>query len=160
MTTNLAAENFLIPNGTFFVCLVIFMLVFAVIAKFVVPGIQKAIEDREAMVAKTAEDNKAAAASFESADSQYRAALKDARGEATGLRDAARAQGNEELTAARHEATAQADAARAASAEALAAQGETAASTARGDLENLASTLAGRVLGTDVNSRPEVKVNK
>ncbi len=154
MTTNLAAENFLIPNATFFVCLAIFLLVFAVIGIFVVPPIKKAIEEREAMVAKTAEDNKAAAASFESADSEYRAALKDARAEATGLRDAARAQGNEELAAARHQATASADAARAASADALAAQGAQAADVARGDLDDLASTLAGRVLGTDI------KVNK
>lgn len=154
MTTNLAAENFLIPNGTFFVCLAIFLLVFAVIATFVVPPIKKALEEREAMVAKTAEDNKAAAASFESADSEYRAALKDARAEATGLRDAARAQGNEKLAAARHAATAEADAARAASAEALASEGAHAASAAHDDLDSLAGTLAGRVLGT------EVKVNK
>ncbi|GAB16892.1 ATP synthase subunit b [Gordonia effusa NBRC 100432] len=164
MTTNLAAENFLIPNGTFFVCLVIFFVVFAVIGIFVVPPIKKAMEEREAMVAKTAEDNKAAAASFESADSEYRAALKDARGEATGLRDAARAKGNEELVAARHQATAEADAARAASAEALAAQGADAASSARGDLDNLATTLAGRILGSDLkgqsaSSRPDAKVN-
>lgn len=154
MTTNLAAENFLIPNGTFFVCLVIFLLVFAVIGIFVVPPVRKALQEREAVVTKTAEDNKAAAASFESADSEYRAAITDARAKATGLRDAARAQGNEELSAARQRATADADAVRAAAAEDLAKQGADAATTAKGDLDNLASTLASRVLGTDV------KVNK
>ncbi|NED64781.1 F0F1 ATP synthase subunit B, partial [Streptomyces sp. SID10244] len=61
---NLAAENFLLPNGTFFVCLLIFVIVFLVIRTMVVPPILKVLDDRDAMIAKTAEDNRAAAASY------------------------------------------------------------------------------------------------
>ena len=55
--TLLAAEeggtqNFLIPNGTFFFVLAIFLIVLGVIGKFVVPPVQKVLGEREAMVAK------------------------------------------------------------------------------------------------------------
>ena len=50
--TVLAAEegggqsNFLIPNGTFFVVLAIFLIVLAVIAKWVVPPVSKVLAER------------------------------------------------------------------------------------------------------------------
>ena len=87
------------------------VIVFLVIRTMVVPPILKVLDDRDAMVAKTAEDNRAAAASYEDADTEYRAALKDARADATGIRDQARAEGNEQLSAAKKRATDEADAA-------------------------------------------------
>ncbi|MEO9328153.1 F0F1 ATP synthase subunit B [Gordonia aurantiaca] len=149
---NLAAGNFLIPNGTFFVCLAIFVIVFLVIRTMVVPPILKVLDEREAMVAKTAEDNRAAAASYEDADTEYRAALKAARADATGIRDQARAEGNELLSEAKQRATAEADAAIAQATEQLKAEGERAAEAARRDVDRLSAVLASRVLGTEVSS--------
>ncbi|MGC4962053.1 F0F1 ATP synthase subunit B [Gordonia sp. DT218] len=156
---NLAAENFLLPNGTFFVCLLIFVIVFLVIRTMVVPPILKVLDDRDAMIAKTAEDNRAAAASYEDADTEYRAALKDARGDATGIRDEARAKGNEQLAEAKRRATEEADAVLADTTRQLKAEGDQAASTARDDVDALSSTLAGRVLGVDVSAKSTEKVN-
>ena len=64
--TVLAAEeggtsNFLIPNGTFFFVLIIFLIVLGVIGKFVVPSIVKVLGEREEMVTKTGKDNRKAA---------------------------------------------------------------------------------------------------
>ncbi len=62
-TTILAAEegggqsNFLVPNGTFFAVLLIFLITLAVIWKWVVPPVGKVLAAREAMLAKTAADN-------------------------------------------------------------------------------------------------------
>ncbi|MYR06084.1 F0F1 ATP synthase subunit B [Gordonia sp. SID5947] len=156
---NLAAENFLLPNGTFFVCLLIFVIVFLVIRTMVVPPILKVLDDRDAMIAKTAEDNRAAAASYEDADTEYRAALKDARGDATGIRDEARAKGNEQLAEAKRRATEEADAVLADTTKQLKAEGDQAASTARDDVDALSSTLASRVLGVDVSAKSTEKVN-
>lgn len=39
-------NNFLLPNGTFFVELIIFLLVLFVIWRFVLPPVQKAMADR------------------------------------------------------------------------------------------------------------------
>ena len=51
-------SNFLVPNGTFFVVLIIFLIVLGVIGTFVVPPITKVLRERDAMVTKTAADNK------------------------------------------------------------------------------------------------------
>ena len=66
-SATLAAEegggtsNFLLPNGTFFAVLLIFLIVLGVIAKWVVPPISKVLAEREAMLAKTAADNRKSA---------------------------------------------------------------------------------------------------
>ncbi|MGC7219886.1 F0F1 ATP synthase subunit B, partial [Mycobacteroides abscessus subsp. massiliense] len=54
-------SNFLIPNGTFFAVLIIFLIVLGVISKWVVPPISKVLAEREAMLAKTAADNRKSA---------------------------------------------------------------------------------------------------
>ncbi len=60
-TKNTAGENFLLPNGTFFAELLIFVTVLGVIWRFVIPPINRAMEEREARVAKTEADERAAA---------------------------------------------------------------------------------------------------
>lgn len=149
---NLAADNFLIPNATFFVCLLIFVIVFIVIRTMVVPPIVKVLDERDARAAKTLEDNKAAAVSYEHAETDYRAALKEARGDATGIRDEARAKGNEELAEAKRRATEESDAALADTTAELKVEADNASTTARRDVNRLAETLAGRVLGTQVTA--------
>lgn len=153
---SLAAEeeagtsNFLIPNGTLIACLLIFVVVLIVIRTFVVPPIMKVLDERSARVAKTVEDNKAAAASYQDADREYLARLKDARGDATGIRDEARAKGNEQVSAAKHKATEEADAALAKITADLKVEADAAVTTAKQDVSRLSATLAGRVLGTEV----------
>ena len=94
----LAAEeggqsNFLIPNGTFFFVLLIFLIVLGVIAKWVVPPISKVLREREEMVHKTVEDNRRAAQLRAAADADYLKVMATARREATNVRDEARAEG-------------------------------------------------------------------
>ena len=43
-------SNFLVPNGTFFVVLIIFLIVLGVIGKWVVPPVSKVLRERDAMV--------------------------------------------------------------------------------------------------------------
>jgi len=43
-------SNFLIPNGTFVFELVMFIIVLGVVAKFILPSLQKAMSDRESTV--------------------------------------------------------------------------------------------------------------
>ncbi|MBT0568421.1 F0F1 ATP synthase subunit B [Williamsia sp. CHRR-6] len=151
----LAAEgtqNFLIPNGTFFVVLLIFLIVLAVVGKFIVPPIKQVLEERENRLSQTATDARKAAEGFERAEAEYREAMKSARGEATSIRDDARAKGREALEQMRQRATAEADAALAEANADLAAQGEQAAAQARADVDSLSSALASRVLGVDVTS--------
>ena len=64
-------SNFLIPNGTFFVVLIIFLIVLGVIGTFVVPPITKVLKERENMVTKTLADNKKSAEQFAAAQKDY-----------------------------------------------------------------------------------------
>jgi len=152
-------NNFLIPNGTFFAEVIIFLIVLGVIWFFVVPPIRKVLKERAEMVAETAADQKAAAAGFEAAQQQYVDSLKDARTEATGIRDAARAKGRENLDEMRQRATAEADAVNAETSARLQAEGERAAAEAHKDVANLSATLASRVLGFDVATDPKLSAS-
>ena len=51
-------SSFLMPNGTFFVELFIFLIVLGVIRVFVVPPVMKALGDRDAMVRETVEETR------------------------------------------------------------------------------------------------------
>lgn len=81
------SSNFLIPNGTFFVVLAIFLVVLAVIGTFVVPPILKVLRERDAMVAKTLADNKKSDEQFAAAQADYDEAMTEARVQASSLRD-------------------------------------------------------------------------
>src|ERR1700739_3862244 len=100
-TFEAGGNNFLVPNGTFFFVLAIFLLVLAIIGTFVVPPILKVLRERDAMVAKTASDTKKSAEQFEAAQADYEAAMKEARVQASSFRDTARAEGRKGLEGAR-----------------------------------------------------------
>ena len=151
-STNLAAaesKNFLIPNGTFFVELIIFLFVLAVIWKFVVPPIRKVLEEREAMVAKTSEDNHKAARAFADAESTYRDELAGARSEAGRIRDEARADGQHLLDEKRAAARAESEEIQGKAADDLGREGAQVSDRLRAGVGPLSETLANRVLGVE-----------
>ncbi|WP_167099287.1 F0F1 ATP synthase subunit B [Mycobacterium sp. DL592] len=156
--TLLAAEegggtsNFLIPNGTFFFVLAIFLIVLGVIGKFVVPPIQKVLGEREAMVVKTTEDNRKAAEQEAAADSDYQKELQAARTEAAGIRDEARAEGRKILDEMRGRASEEAAGTLQDASEQLKLQSDAIAADLRSSVENLSTTLASRVLGVEVST--------
>lgn len=154
--TLLAAEegggtsNFLIPNGTFFFVLAIFLIVLGVIGKFVVPPIQKVLREREAMVKQTMEDSRRAAEQFAAADSDYQAELAKARSEASGLRDEARAEGRKILEDMRSRASDEVASTLQGAEEDLKRQSDAIAGDLRASVDTLSTTLAGRVLGVEI----------
>ncbi len=89
------SNNFLLPNGTFFFVLLIFLIVLGVIGVWVVPPISKVLREREAMVTKTAEDNRKIAEQLAAADTDYQKTMSQARSEASAIRDKARGEGRQ-----------------------------------------------------------------
>jgi F-type H+-transporting ATPase subunit b len=150
-------NNFLIPNGTFFVVLTIFLIVLGVIGTFVVPPITRVLRERDAMVRKTAEDNRTAAGQFDAAESDYQRAMARARKEATGIREQARAEGRRIIEQARSRASEEGDAALQRAAEEYKQQSDAIASELRASVESLAAALATRVLGVDVSPKTSRK---
>ena len=155
--TLLAAEeggtsNFLIPNGTFFFVLAIFLIVLGVIAKFVVPPIQEVLGEHERMVAKTTEDNRRATDQEAAADADYRKELAAGRSEAAAIRDEARAEGRGVVDEKRAQANDEVAGAVQVANEELKLSSDAIAGDLRASVETLSATLASRVLGVDVSS--------
>ncbi|MFI6211356.1 F0F1 ATP synthase subunit B [Nocardia brasiliensis] len=145
-TKNTAGENFLLPNGTFFAELLIFVTVLGVIWRFVVPPINRALEEREARVAKTEADERAAAALRAEVDQRYRSALAEAEGAAAAIRKQARIQGRSLIAQRKADAQEEADAMVARAAIELRAEAERIGAELHDSVEPLARTLADRVI--------------
>jgi F-type H+-transporting ATPase subunit b len=153
----LAAEeggqsNFLIPNGTFFVVLIIFLIVLGVIGKWVVPPVSKVLRERDAMVKQTVEDSRKAADQFAAADEDYQSEMAKARGEASKLRDEARAEGRKILEDMRGRASDEVTSTLQQADSELKEQALSIQADLRSSLDNLSETLANRVLGVETNA--------
>ncbi|WP_378733117.1 F0F1 ATP synthase subunit B [Nocardia brasiliensis] len=148
--TDVVAEgNFLIPNGTFFVELLIFLIVLGVMWFFVVPPIRKVLAEREARADETLVKTKEARQLFAEAEAKHKAALEKVRSEAAAIRSKARAEGREILEQMRGEAQQEANAIVAEAEAQLRAQADQVAAELRETVEPLAKSLANRVVGVD-----------
>lgn len=143
-------NNFLIPNGTFFFVLAIFLVVLGVIGTFVVPPILKVLKERDAMVAKTQADNKKSAEQFAAAEADYDEALKEARVAAGTFRDNARNEGRKVLDSARAKAEQQVAETLAQANEQLKRERDAVELDLRANVGTMSATLASRILGVDV----------
>src|SRR6476661_200258 len=90
--TELAAGNFLVPNATFIAELVAFLLIIAIISKYILPPVQKAMRERQQMIAQQVEDADNAREKLAEAEAAYKNALTEARVEAAQIRENARAE--------------------------------------------------------------------
>ena len=145
----LAASNiFLIPNGTFFIELIIFVIVVLVLGWYVAPAIGKALRDREEMIKREAEESQSASEKLTAAEKRFAEALAEARGESGRIRDTARAEGQRSLDELRERAGTEVAGLSRRAGEELAAQREQALRELQPHVRELAETLAGRVLGT------------
>ncbi|CAM4229826.1 F-type ATPase subunit b [Mycobacterium basiliense] len=145
-------NNFLIPNGTFFFVLAIFLLVLAVIGTFVVPPILKVLRERDAMVAKTLSDNKKSAEQFAAAQADYEEAMAEARAQASSYRDNARADGRKVVEDARARAEQEVASTLQVASEELKRERDAVELDLRANVATMSATLASRILGVDVST--------
>jgi F-type H+-transporting ATPase subunit b len=93
MAKHVVAEgNFLLPNWTFVAELVAFLMILAILGKYVYPFIAKAMHDRQEMIKKQVEDAEEAKTKLAEAEKTYQNALHEARTEAAQIRENARAE--------------------------------------------------------------------
>ena len=146
----LASSIFLIPNGTFFIELIIFVIVLLVFGWYVGPAVAKALREREEMVKREAEESKQATDRLGLAEQRYNEALAQARAESGRIRDTARAEGQQTIDELRGRATEEADAISRRATEDLAGQREQAMRELQPHVRELAATLAGRIVGEEI----------
>jgi F-type H+-transporting ATPase subunit b len=145
-------SNFLVPNGTFVFVLAIFLIVLGVIGTFVVPPILRVLRERDAMVAKTAADNKNSAEQFAAAQADYEEAMKEGRVQASSFRDNARAEGRKVIEDARARAEQEVMSSLQLAAQQLKRERDAVELDLRANVGTMSATLASRILGVDVTT--------
>lgn len=156
-----AANNFLIPNGTFFFELICFLVVLYILGKHIVPRITKAIDERQAAIKKQFDDAEALKARLEKAEQEYAEARTETKREATRLREQAQAERAQIVEEARSEAQLRVEEMLASAEQRIAAERQQAVLALRAEIGELATTLAERVvhdaLREDVRQRKLVE---
>jgi len=102
--TVLAANNFLLPNATFIAEFVAFLLILWLVKRFIVPPVQKALRERQAIIDQQMKDADEAKQKLAEAQSAYQDALKEARTEAAQIRESARAEAQRTIDELRQQA--------------------------------------------------------
>ena len=102
----LAPGNFLIPNMTFVVELMAFIIVLGFLWRYVIPPVQQAMNARQEMARQLVSDSEEARQLLEKAQAAYKAAMAGARREAAQLRAQAEQQRREIVEGASTEAAA------------------------------------------------------
>jgi F-type H+-transporting ATPase subunit b len=143
-------DIFLIPNATFFVELVIFLVVFGVLWRYAVPPVKRAMDERQNMIRRQIEESQQASKRLSEAEARYSQALSEARVEAAKIRETARADAQEIKDEIRQQAEQEVARIRERGEEQLAIQREAVVRELRGEIGTLAVTLAGRIVGESV----------
>jgi F-type H+-transporting ATPase subunit b len=146
----LASTIFLIPNGTFIIELIIFVIVLLVLGWYVAPAIGKALRDRDEMIKREAEESQQATEKLAAAQARFAEALAEARAESGRIKETARADGQRTLDELREQASTEVAAIGRRGGEELAAQREQALRELQPHVRELGTILASRVVGDDL----------
>jgi F-type H+-transporting ATPase subunit b len=141
------SSNFLVPNGTFIAELVAFAIIVYVLAKFIIPPINRAMTARQEAIRKEFAELDEAKSEAKKAEEEFKSQIADARHEAAKIREEAREQGAQIVSEARDQA--QSEAARIVEhghAQVRAERAQAVASL-RAEVGTLAIDLAGRIVG-------------
>lgn len=141
------ASNFLVPNGTFIVELIAFGIIVWILAKFVVPPVNRAMAARQKAIRERFSELDEAKAEARKAEEEYKAQLADARQTANKIREEAREQGDQIVAEAREKAHAEAERIIENGRGQLRAERQQALASLRAEVGTLALQLSSRIVG-------------
>ncbi len=140
-------SNFLIPNATFVVELIAFGIILLILAKWVIPPINKAMTARQDAIRKQFSDLEEAKSGAQQAEQDFKAQIADARHEAARIREDAREQGAAIVAEMREQAQTEAGRIVEHAQAQISAERQQAVASLRAEVGALATTLAGRIVG-------------
>ena len=143
--------NFLIPNGTFVVELVIFLIVLGVVAKWILPPLKEVSETRQARVSSASQKAEEARAESQIVLVERDRVLTEARAQARVLVDHANQGADQAVQNGRQRGQQEYDRLVNASRAATADEGRQAREELTGRLDTLVAAAAERVLGSRVD---------
>jgi F-type H+-transporting ATPase subunit b len=146
-----STPNFLIPNATFIVELVIFLIILGAIAKWIVPWVNGQLAARQEAIRQQFQEAEEARAKLQAAEAEYREQIAAARADAARQREEAHEQGQRIIADLRAQAQAEADRiTKTAQAQIEAERARTVAAL-RAEVGTLAVELAGRIVGESLS---------
>ena len=151
-----ATGNFLLPDWTFVAEIIAFLLILGFLAKYVLPYVQKAMRDRQAMIAKQVEDSEAAKARLAEAERSYQNALHEARTEAAQIREGARAEAQRTVEELRAQAQEEQNRIVARGEEMLASQRASIVRELRAEIGTLAVELSEKIVNQRLSDEAQV----
>jgi F-type H+-transporting ATPase subunit b len=141
------ANNFLVPNATFIAEVIAFAIIIWVLAKYIVPPINKAMTARQDAIRKQFADLEDAEQDARKAEADYKEQLNNAKHEAARIREEAREQGAQIVQEAREKAQGEAERIIEHAHAQIEADRKAAFASLRRDVGSLATNLAGRIVG-------------
>jgi F-type H+-transporting ATPase subunit b len=145
------ASNFLVPNGTFLVDLIAFAIIVWLLAKYVIPPINRAMTERQEAIRKQFADLEEAEGDARKAEADYKEQLNNAKHEAARIREDAREQGAQIVQEAREKAQVEAERIIEHAHAQMEADRKAALASLRRDVGGLATTLAGQIVGESLD---------
>ena len=141
------ASNFLVPNGTFFVELLAFVLILIILARYIIPPINAAMTARQDAIRQEFAEADTAKRNAQKAESDFKSQIADARKEAARIREEASEQGKQIIEEAKQQATVEQQRIKEQAQAQIAAERQQALASLRAEVGTLATSLAGRIVG-------------
>jgi F-type H+-transporting ATPase subunit b len=145
------APNFLLPNATFLAELAIFLILVFILAKWVIPPINKAMTTRQELIKAQFEEAAKARAEAQASQEAHQAELAAARAEASRIREEAREQGAQIVAQHREQAQVEADRVTANAQAQIDVERAQTLAQLKAEVGTIATTLAGRIVGESLD---------
>ena len=144
-------SNFLVPNATFFVELAAFVVLLWLLARYVIPPINRAMTARQDAIRAQFAELDEAKTEAHAAEEEFKSQIADARHEAARIREEAREQGAQIIAEMREQANAEAARIVEHAHAQIEADRKAAMAQLRSEVGTLATTLAGRIVGESLD---------
>ena len=155
--TTSAESNFLVPNGTILFEILAFAILMFILAKYVIPPVNKGLTDRQEHIRQQFADAEKAKADAEAEKADYHAQIADARQEATRIREEAKEQGAQIIAEMRQQAQSEADRITTHAHAQIEAERSQAMAQLKGEVGTIATQLAGRIVGESLDDEARQK---
>ncbi|WP_332642931.1 F0F1 ATP synthase subunit B [Aeromicrobium sp.] len=155
--TTSAESNFLVPNGTILFEILAFAILIFILAKYVIPPVNKGLTDRQENIRQQFADAEKAKTDAEAEKEAYRAQIADARQEAARIREEAKEQGAHIIAEMRQQAQSEADRITTHAHAQIEAERSQALAQLKGEVGSIATQLAGRIVGESLDDEARQK---
>jgi F-type H+-transporting ATPase subunit b len=142
-----AASNFLIPNATFFAEVIAFLIILAILWRYILPPLKKMMAERQAIIDQQMEDADATRLQLAEAQTEYQRSLAEARTQAAQIRESATAEAQRVVDDMHAQAREESARIVARGEELLANQRQATVRELRAEIGTLAVDLASKIVG-------------